>query len=106
MLRRPPGTTRTDTLFPYTTLFRSVRPLIRETHQKPQDLCPLRHGMRAQTGTDLVVPRVSAARCPGDEVVGGEGVDDPLGLDAHAGRLVAAVDLPLQLAGQIGRAHV
>src|SRR3546814_14378332 len=24
MLRRPPGTTRTDTLFPYTTLFRSV----------------------------------------------------------------------------------
>src|SRR3546814_17418623 len=25
MLRRPPGSTRTDTLFPYTTLFRSVR---------------------------------------------------------------------------------
>src|SRR3546814_20809026 len=24
MLRRPPGSTRTDTLFPYTTLFRSV----------------------------------------------------------------------------------
>src|SRR3546814_14691902 len=23
MIRRPPGTTRTDTLFPYTTLFRS-----------------------------------------------------------------------------------
>src|SRR3546814_12947732 len=25
MMRRPPGTTRTDTLFPYTTLFRSGR---------------------------------------------------------------------------------
>src|SRR3546814_1823425 len=25
MIRRPPGSTRTDTIFPYTTLFRSVR---------------------------------------------------------------------------------
>src|SRR3546814_10049341 len=28
MIRRPPRSTRTDTLFPYTTLFRSVRPRI------------------------------------------------------------------------------
>src|SRR3546814_6311089 len=27
MIRRPPRSTLTDTLFPYTTLFRSVRPL-------------------------------------------------------------------------------
>src|SRR3546814_12765368 len=27
MKRRPPGSTRTDTLFPYTTLFRSLRGL-------------------------------------------------------------------------------
>src|SRR3546814_18294049 len=27
MIRRPPRSTRTDTLFPYTTLFRSLRPL-------------------------------------------------------------------------------
>src|SRR3546814_19970652 len=26
MIRRPPSSTRTDTLFPYTTLFRSFRP--------------------------------------------------------------------------------
>src|SRR3546814_10500894 len=26
MVRRPPGSTRTDTLFPYTTLFRSIEP--------------------------------------------------------------------------------
>src|SRR3546814_2929360 len=29
MIRRPPRSTRTDTLFPYTTLFRSPRPLRR-----------------------------------------------------------------------------
>src|SRR3546814_6274959 len=29
MIRRPPRSTRTDTLFPYTTLFRSVRALLR-----------------------------------------------------------------------------
>src|SRR3546814_2566145 len=28
MIRRPPRSTRTDTLFPYTTLFRSVLPVI------------------------------------------------------------------------------
>src|SRR3546814_17621198 len=27
MIRRPPGSTRTYTLFPYTTLFRSARPI-------------------------------------------------------------------------------
>src|SRR3546814_11840802 len=40
MIRRPPRSTRTDTLFPYTTLFRSIRPErarrvahgIRDTH--------------------------------------------------------------------------
>src|SRR3546814_5941921 len=29
MIRRPPRSTRTDTLFPYTTLFRSVQPAVR-----------------------------------------------------------------------------
>src|SRR3546814_8359131 len=28
MIRRPPRSTRTDTLFPYTTLFRSIRPVL------------------------------------------------------------------------------
>src|SRR3546814_18188695 len=33
MRRRPPGSTRTDTLFPYTTLFRSVsREEVRNSH--------------------------------------------------------------------------
>src|SRR3546814_4205241 len=42
MRRRPPGTTRTDTLFPYTTLCRSAR--LHQVHQ--------RHGRR---GEDLPV---------------------------------------------------
>src|SRR3546814_3373275 len=32
MIRRPPRSTRTDTLFPYTTLFRSPRPRAQSTH--------------------------------------------------------------------------
>src|SRR3546814_9898682 len=32
MIRRPPRSTRTDTLFPYTTLFRSWRPRLWNRH--------------------------------------------------------------------------
>src|SRR3546814_14962031 len=32
MIRRPPRSTRTDTLCPYTTLFRSRRPQLRQSH--------------------------------------------------------------------------
>src|SRR3546814_19345462 len=35
MLRRPPISTRTDTLFPYTTLFRSSPPVIMRTVPTP-----------------------------------------------------------------------
>src|SRR3546814_7258122 len=37
MIRRPPRATRTDTLFPYTTLFRSARTrLARRSHDPPR----------------------------------------------------------------------
>src|SRR3546814_9779502 len=38
MIRRPPGSTRTDTLFPYTTLFRSFRmgQLLAHSFQPPK----------------------------------------------------------------------
>src|SRR3546814_2389796 len=44
MIRRPPRSTRTDTLFPYTTLFRSyrerlpVRPVVATMHNREQYL--------------------------------------------------------------------
>src|SRR3546814_9288704 len=43
MIRRPPRSTRTDTLFPYTTLFRSDPSLVEETLEarRNQVLVPL-----------------------------------------------------------------
>src|SRR3546814_16325623 len=40
MIRRPPRSTRTDTLFPYTTLFRSENAnlLMRELHHRMRNL--------------------------------------------------------------------
>src|SRR3546814_8065984 len=56
MIRRPPRSTRTDTLFPYTTLFRSknvvlptLGPERRETYSPFLPLCP-------RTGRVLQVP--------------------------------------------------
>src|SRR3546814_12565250 len=43
MIRRPPRSTRTDTLFPYTTLFRSELAGVRATVEAPQG-----HGEQAQ----------------------------------------------------------
>src|SRR3546814_5208281 len=37
MIRRPPRSTRTDTLFPYTTLFRSLGPQPRGVAEPPPD---------------------------------------------------------------------
>src|SRR3546814_13279018 len=38
MIRRPPRSTRTDTLFPYTTLFRSAFQSVRSSLRGPADL--------------------------------------------------------------------
>src|SRR3546814_9325839 len=61
MIRRPPDPTRTDTLFPYTTLFRSESPTL------------LRNGLRATTaGTvDLAsVERVEVLKGPASILYG------------------------------------
>src|SRR3546814_9614634 len=41
MIRRPPRSTRTDTLFPYTTLFRSVWALFYHRLEDDADLVPV-----------------------------------------------------------------
>src|SRR3546814_3980903 len=38
MSRRPPRSTRTDTLFPYTTLFRSCRVIMRDRNHSGKDI--------------------------------------------------------------------
>src|SRR3546814_3025397 len=42
MIRRPPGSTRTDTLFPYTTLFRSAN-CARASRYRRQSHAPVGH---------------------------------------------------------------
>src|SRR3546814_4553958 len=66
MIRRPPGSTRTDTLFPYTTLFRSPRGL-RPPPAASRGLvrkCRIRPEARAAVQRDLrtasLLPRPSA----------------------------------------------
>src|SRR3546814_15387336 len=38
MIRRPPRSTRTDTLFPYTTLFRSLRLVVDDTRSAGREI--------------------------------------------------------------------
>src|SRR3546814_8102118 len=51
MIRRPPRSTRTDTLFPYTTLFRSMRALVSvdrlEIHDVTDDAVLVRNPVAA-----------------------------------------------------------
>src|SRR3546814_2612148 len=54
MIRRPPRSTRTDTRFPYTTLFRS--------HQLPH----LFIGQRGVAAIRVHLPRLAQLRCLGD----------------------------------------
>src|SRR3546814_11616270 len=68
MIRRPPRSTRTDTLFPYTTLFRSDRFLeaVRDV-----ELAWLKHGARIRTPPQhrliRVVPGENALSVSADE---------------------------------------
>src|SRR3546814_10938753 len=87
-IRRPPRSTRTDTLFPYTTLFRSA------AGDRLGDL--LRHlaGDRAGGGGQR---HLDGHRAVGMDI---EGVDEAEVEDVH--RDLRIVDL----ADEIGRAHV
>src|SRR3546814_3089269 len=56
MLRRPPRSTRTDTLFPYTTLFRSVRPVMVPRPGTLRVMDDLPAGVHAPDGEEPVLP--------------------------------------------------
>src|SRR3546814_15610711 len=53
MIRRPPRSTRTDTLFPYTTLFRSDLPLM-ESGEPLESILPAMTSANAYLGADLI----------------------------------------------------
>src|SRR3546814_17989697 len=101
MIRRPPRSTRTDTLFPYTTLFRSEGVVARV-----EVLAPLQQQRRYPR-------RVIAVEAPGqaEKGVAGAGPLDHLQAQPAAGaahgRLPCGVDAPSktgQGGGEIGRA--
>src|SRR3546814_9128127 len=75
MIRRPPRSTRPDTLFPYTTLFRSARrpahPVAAEIHRPPRPAPPCHGALRTDAFTLARAPgapgqatAVAAARPP------------------------------------------
>src|SRR3546814_16234074 len=96
MLRRPPRSTRTDTLFPYTTLFRSRGESVEIT------------GHSDRIGSDADNDRPSAARAPNVRrylegrgidgqviVAGGHGGREPLvACERHPGAALAACIAP------------
>src|SRR3546814_13379090 len=70
MIRRPPRSTRTDTLFPYTTLFRSVLEWAGE------------FGIRLDQRIMLAVQHAGGIVAVEERPVGAIDADDLLGLDA------------------------
>src|SRR3546814_11867305 len=68
MMRRPPRSTRTDTLFPYTTLFRSVQP---QDPQLPAVLAAVGRDRRDRTHGQAVVSAEHDRHAAGIELAGG-----------------------------------
>src|SRR3546814_18962545 len=81
MIRRPPRSTRTDTLFPYTTLFRSGgragRPVRTRLRRRRAALlpAPARPGRRRRALRGTRRPRARTARGAGGEAVGLPGTE-------------------------------
>src|SRR3546814_13424862 len=112
MIRRPPRSTRTDTLFPYTTLFRSVavrdrvagldRAVLGQAGDHPDDVYP--RGCRGRPPADLraadrQLPDRRADGDPAEPRGGDRGPRPPAGF-----RLRRRDGLADGL--EIGRAHV
>src|SRR3546814_11251611 len=85
MIRRPPRSTRTDPLFPYTTLFRSSRLILMSAVHEPVTLTRDVIGVLIPQGTKVELPE--GARAQITQALGGS--------------------FTVQVEGhQIGRAHV
>src|SRR3546814_5848798 len=113
MIRRPPRSTRTDTLFPYTTLFRSAEPVSESVVLASADPAPV---------ADYAPPPPVLAPVPADAgsairsvelpmPVRGEGGVVPvteLPQPQPAGEMILAETTPYRAAPrvEIGRAHV
>src|SRR3546814_20522408 len=103
MIRRPPRSTRTDTLFPYTTLFRSARILAEAAQQSLA-----RHAPGFELG-GMLVDGVGDLMAENNRefVIVSEKVQKRGGHDGIAA-IREGIDLagPRQPDAEIGRAHV
>src|SRR3546814_4989065 len=110
MNRRPPRSTRTDTLFPYTTLFRSLFPMGTRLAER------LRARMEADlpVGNEWLWPSATS-RSGHIEEPKENGLPSPHEYRHHARTLFIASGVPYaesalllgqKLPGEIGRAHV
>src|SRR3546814_19636355 len=62
MIRRPPRSTRTDTLLPYTTLFRAISPIDDDSSSAPEAaVCTLEEASSAAPVTSLAWLAVCSA---------------------------------------------
>src|SRR3546814_10631528 len=110
MIRRPPRSTRTDTLFPYTTLFRSLVPVGGDPPSFRQDAHPADIVVPGQfdAAVDLLeyVPRKVAAHPVAH--LGPEGLHRRGMLHVHDFFLPLAPGAKARrpLGGKLGRAHV
>src|SRR3546814_17207067 len=116
MIRRPPRSTRTDTLLPYTTLFRSRGTAILNQANRP---LLARHGMLDERLEEAfrqlrgLLPEPALARVAvdrridhrADDVLAGEAVGAVLRHPAD-GKPACAESLRLVAHSEIGRAHV
>src|SRR3546814_20898732 len=113
MIRRPPRSTRTDTLFPYTTLFRSKRGHLRRkeaSHLEPSQGSPNFAACACDVACDRRERR--ADRCPralvGSTLVSGTASSRSIrqrSEAARSSRRFVAPDCRVQH-DKIGRAHV
>src|SRR3546814_12919170 len=98
MIRRTPRITRTDTLFPYTTLFRSHQP-VHARHHQPRSLTPVIADLtrRLTEAADQMMQGKGKLTLPFDPFAIAQATSDfAIGLAAR----------PQELMEEIGRAHV
>src|SRR3546814_15804378 len=108
MIRRPPRSTRTDTLFPYTALFRSGRGLFREREEGVVEHLAqrVRRDVADHADEEAVAPET--LRDDAAQILDGDARDGGFSAAGRPGVDMLAIHQPAQHApgDEIGRAHV
>src|SRR3546814_14227865 len=106
MLRRPPSYTRTDTRFPYTTLFRSILAVADDGYGKRTSAYEYRLTGRGGQGIGNLDLSRASGREAGVVAAFPVALGDQIMLVTDAGKLIRSPVDDIRIAGQIGRAHV